>query len=126
MKQVLVVDDNRLILHGLAEYLRLFSKGFNVVTAEDGKAAVRILETSPIDAVVTDLSMHAIGGYKLLAYTRENYPLIPIFAITALHNSHLEQSLQRLGVIYCIRKHNVRELALKILDKLSLSVDGHA
>ncbi|HWR59302.1 MAG TPA: response regulator [Thermodesulfovibrionales bacterium] len=121
MKNVLLVDDNKHILNGLAEYLRLFSNGFNVVTAEDGGAAMSILKSGPIDIVVTDLSMPVISGYQLLAYTRENFPSIPVVAMTAQHSPQVEMNLRSMGVSHCIRKHDVRELASKLLDKLSAS-----
>ncbi|HYQ46011.1 MAG TPA: response regulator [Polyangiaceae bacterium] len=76
---VLVVDDEYASLEVLA--LMLTGEGFQVFTASDGIAALRILEEQPIAVVITDYKMPMMDGSELclrmLADSRfENIPVI--------------------------------------------------
>jgi CheY-like chemotaxis protein len=57
--RALCVDDDRLIRHFLSEALT--RGGYDVVTAADGAAAIRLLDSHPgFDLVVTDYAMPAV------------------------------------------------------------------
>ncbi len=61
--RVLVVDDlayNRRSLKGVFQ-----SAGYQVVTAEDGEAALRLIRTDRPDVVVTDILMPNLDGFQL-------------------------------------------------------------
>lgn len=70
LTRVLVVDDstiNRLVLEAMLKKLGVGE----VVTAEDGKAALAILEKSPdFDLVMTDMRMPEMSGGELVARIR--------------------------------------------------------
>ncbi len=79
-KTVLLVDDEpniRLILTAVLE-----QAGYSVVTAEDGFAALRKIQQSKPDAVITDLRMPNMNGFELLTVLRSRYPEIPTIAIS--------------------------------------------
>jgi two-component system, cell cycle response regulator DivK len=81
---ILVVDDDadaRLIY---SEYLR--AKGWVVVTASDGRAAIdKAMDLIP-DAVVLDLAMPRVDGWTALKHLRESSWTagIPVVVLTAL------------------------------------------
>lgn len=75
-ENILVVDDEIAICE-LSKKL-LSSKGYNVLTAESGQAALKILETNDIDLMLSDVIMPNMDGYKLAAEVREKYPQIKI------------------------------------------------
>ncbi|HDH98197.1 MAG TPA: response regulator, partial [Deltaproteobacteria bacterium] len=68
MKNVLIVDDEKVFLLSLSDGLKSYSDEFNVLIAFNGKEAVKILNSSKIDLVVTDLKMPEMDGFQLLAY----------------------------------------------------------
>ncbi|MGG3327038.1 response regulator, partial [Bacillus velezensis] len=55
MAVILVADDDRHI----RELVRLMMEqsGFDVAEAEDGEAAVRLIESAPIDLIILDVMM---------------------------------------------------------------------
>jgi FixJ family two-component response regulator len=63
--RVLIADDEEEILELLGEYLR--ARGFQVWTAGDGQDAIDLLRSVPLDLVLTDNRMPAIGGVELLS-----------------------------------------------------------
>ena len=61
---LLVVDDieaNRVLLSG-----RLEREGYVIATAENGKQALELLRTRPIDLMLLDIMMPVMDGYEVL------------------------------------------------------------
>lgn len=79
--QILVVDDSRDVREFLALVLRL--NGCRVLTAADGNAAQKILETEYPDLVITDLEMPHGNGWDLLAYCRAQHPSLPVLIVSS-------------------------------------------
>ena len=75
-ENILVVDDEAAICD-LSKKL-LSSKGYNVLVAESGQAALKILESNEIDLLLSDVIMPNMDGYKLAAEVRKKYPQIKI------------------------------------------------
>ncbi len=81
ISKVLVVEDN----DGLREVLcqQLLSLGLNIVEAEDGVNAVRILETQSIDLLITDFRMPLMNGVELLSWCRTRPLHLPVIFLSS-------------------------------------------
>jgi len=69
-KRILVVDDAPTAL-AIVER-NLAPRGYTVFTASGVEEALRVLESSPIDLVITDYKMPKISGLDLIRHIREN------------------------------------------------------
>jgi signal transduction histidine kinase len=78
--KILVVDDEKIIREGCNRVLT--GKGYDVITAENGQAALDILANEPLDIILLDLKMPVMGGEELLEITGEKYSDIPVIIIT--------------------------------------------
>ena len=81
--RVLVVDDDLGICRTVEEILT--GAGCVVETAGDGREALRRLESSGFDAVLTDVVMPEMDGYELYSAVRERHPHLPVLMMTAFH-----------------------------------------
>jgi CheY-like chemotaxis protein len=121
-KHVLLVDDdpvNRELLRGL-----LLDLGFLVGVAEDGAAALRCIESSTPDLVITDLLMPNMNGADLVQALR-NQPStahLPVIALSAsaATAAHREVSLDAFDVVLT-KPVRFNELLDQIWHALSLS-----
>jgi len=77
---VLVVDDAPNTLEVLRR--NLTSKGYQVFTAPGVVEAIKILDTTPIDLVITDLKMPRVSGLGLIKHVRENFKNTEVMMIT--------------------------------------------
>ncbi len=77
---VLVVDDERVVREGCNRVLS--GKGYDVLSAEDGREAVGLLDKEPVDIVLLDLKMPVMGGEEVLDHARRNHPDVPVIVIT--------------------------------------------
>jgi CheY-like chemotaxis protein len=124
MKMALVVDDDEVFCSCLAEALGT-AQNCCIVTAINGKEAEKIMESFRMDFVITDLNMPGMNGYEFISHTRENYPDIPIVAMTGTKTPEVEERLRTLGVPQCIEKpFNVTEMVPLILKELRENI-GH-
>ena len=83
-KKVLVVDDDVRNIYSLTKVLEDLK--MNVVTAIDGKEALKVLEElNDVDIVLLDMMMPNMDGYETSAAIRKNekYRHLPIIAVTA-------------------------------------------
>lgn len=71
MQKLLCVDDEQFILSALQ---RLFKSQYEVLTAGSGQAAVKLLEQTPVDVVISDQRMPGMTGVDLFKHIRETAP----------------------------------------------------
>ena len=79
-EQILVVDDAPDTLEVLQR--NLTAEGYRVFTAPAVVEAIKILESTPVDLVITDLKMPGISGLDLVRHIRENYKDTEVMMIT--------------------------------------------
>jgi PAS domain S-box-containing protein len=119
-KKILVVDNNPVILKFMTNLLE--KKEHQVVTAENGLAALDILTTFTPDIVFLDLVMPHIGGEKLCQIIRGmpklNEVYISILSAIAVEG---EININAFGADSCIAKGPLNKMAQKVLLALEKS-----
>ncbi len=78
--RILVVDDEEITLENLDHVLT--NEGYHVTTASGSAQALKHLESSEFDVVLTDLKMKKMDGMELLQRVRHLYPDTEVVMIT--------------------------------------------
>ena len=60
----------------------LLDAGYAVVSATDGRAAIKAFDQVAFDVVITDLIMPETDGLELIAFLKKRHPDIPVIAIS--------------------------------------------
>ncbi len=79
-KSILVVDDDRIILDSLCEFLSL--EGFQTSRAETLKSAMAELQKQSYSLVITEINLPDGDGFELLDTVRKNFPQTVVIVIT--------------------------------------------
>lgn len=79
-ERILIVDDNLNTLEMLQR--NLISQGYQTFIASNVTEAIRILEATPMDLVVTDFKMPGVSGLDLIRHVRENFKETEVIMIT--------------------------------------------
>jgi DNA-binding NtrC family response regulator len=79
-ERILIVDDSPETLEMLERNLR--SEGYEVLTAPGVPEAIKILDDTPADLVITDYKMPRTSGMDLIRYVRENLRSTEVMMIT--------------------------------------------
>lgn len=69
-KRILVVDDEEKILSVIKSFLE--SKGFSVITAENGRKALEIFNRESISMILLDLMIPELSGEEVCKAIRKN------------------------------------------------------
>lgn len=93
--RLLVVDDEPGIRDMLARHFRFL--GLDVLTAENGRAALEVLRHEKIDIVISDIMMPELNGIELLRALRAEYPMIHSIMITGYVTLDNALACMRLG-----------------------------
>jgi len=129
MAKILVVEDEKDIRDMLSETLNLW--GFESVTAENGKEALKVFGSEDVSLILTDMRMPVMDGLTMLKKIRRIDPIVPVIVITGYPsvNSAME-SLSVGADYYIVKPINMTDLKVKIdksfekikvLEKLSLA-----
>ena len=121
---VLVVDDEPNIVEVVGAYLR--REGFNVVTAGDGEAALRMVAASSPDLIVLDVMLPKLDGLEVCRRVRASQNT-PIIMLTA--RGEETDKLVGLGIgadDYLTKPFSPRELVARIKAVLRRSSSAQA
>ena len=82
MFNILVAEDDTNTRKWLAAVLR--ANGFNPILAEDGQAALDLLDLYPVDLLIADIMMPNLDGLNLTRQLRASGSTLPVLMLTAL------------------------------------------
>lgn len=87
--KVLVVDDDTNIEEMVVRLLA--SEGHNVEGVRSGEEALKRLENSQFDTVISDIVMPEMDGITLLKKILERYPEMPVMMMTGFTEEHTSE-----------------------------------
>jgi two-component system, chemotaxis family, chemotaxis protein CheY len=113
---VLVVDDFTTMRRIIRNILRDLGFG-TVIDAEDGAAAVKILETQKVDLVISDWNMPIMNGLELLKWVRANGATrsLPFLMVTAeSQKENIMEAVKAKVSNYVVKPFTAQSLAEKL------------
>jgi CheY-like chemotaxis protein len=102
LKKILVVDDDPVI--GKSFDRVLSGKGYAVINAPTGEAAIEKLATEDYDLVVTDIRMPGMSGLEVAEQVRAKQPWMPVLIVTGYGSDESEARAKAAGVTDFLRK----------------------
>ncbi len=119
--RVMVVEDDR--INQLVVACMLKKRNFNVVLADGGEQALRLLEREPVDAMLLDLHMPKMDGLTVARKIREREAAradgqpLTIVALTANALAETHQKCLEAGMDAFLPKPVFQEELYRVLDK---------
>jgi DNA-binding response OmpR family regulator len=122
-QSILVVEDHVPLLKAVQDILQ--TDGYIVLTATDGREAIRLMEDSCPDLIVTDILMPRMDGYafRKAICARSEWEQIPFIFLTA--KAEIEDILKAKGIgadSYLVKPFDPDELLTTIHSVLEHSV----
>ena len=112
---ILVVDDESGILDTLRILLR--KEGFEVTTAQGGKAGLDQIRSGNHDIVLTDVRMPQVTGLDILQAAKEQDTMTPVILMTAQASLQTAVAAVNAGAFYYIQKPFSNDELLAILRR---------
>lgn len=117
-KTILVVDDEPIVRESIRDWLK--EAGYNVMTAETGEEAIKLLEKHNISILVIDVRLPGRTGISVLKDVKASKPQIKSIVITAYPSEELSEEAKKQGAVdYLVKPINPDDLEVLIKDTLS-------
>src|ERR1051326_7617221 len=112
---ILIVDDETGILDTLRILLR--KEGFEVSTAQGGKAGLEQIRSGNHDIVLTDVRMPQVSGLDILQVAKEQDGMTPVILMTAQASLQTAIAAVNAGAFYYIQKPFSNDELLAIIRR---------
>jgi CheY-like chemotaxis protein len=103
-KTILIVDDEESVLYVLRNSLLKVGPGYRILTALDGKSALKYFEKYQIDLVITDYRLGGMNGLELIEMISNVQPATRMILITGFGTDEVEEAAHRLNVFAYLKK----------------------
>ncbi|MDH5189974.1 MAG: sigma-54 dependent transcriptional regulator [Gammaproteobacteria bacterium] len=112
---VLVVEDDQSLREALHDTLEI--AGYTVATAEDGNAAMNVLENEEIGMVISDVQMEPMDGYTLLKKIKSTKGDLPVMLMTAYGDIQKAVQAMREGAVDYLVKPFEAEVLINMIER---------
>ena len=124
-KKILIVDDEEQL--ALAVKIRLQSKGYQVLTAPDGRQALELITQQQPDLLILDILMPVMDGYSCLREINRRFGRgrIPVIILTA--RDRMKDLFELEGIEdYVIKPFDHEDLLVRIERVLKRRIESSA
>lgn len=117
--KILIIDDKEDARYLLETILQ--NKGYNVITAINGKDALSKMESTDFDLIISDILMPEMDGFKFCKIIKKDdrFKRIPLIFYTATYVDKQDEEFSlKLGADLFLRKPMQPELLLQEIEKV--------
>jgi len=118
-KQLLLIDDDPNLILLVQDYLEF--QGYQVLTADNGKDALAILEHETPDLIICDIMMPEMDGYELVEQIRQDDRIswIPVLFLSAKgQTTDRVKGLNTGADVYLVKPFEPEELVAQVESSL--------
>jgi DNA-binding NarL/FixJ family response regulator len=119
-KRLLLIDDDPNLILLVKDYLEF--RGYQVVTAENGREALELLEQHVPDLIICDVMMPEMDGYSLVKHIRQDPRTnrIPVLFLSAKGQSQDRvKGLNEGADVYMVKPFEPEELVAQVESSLN-------
>ncbi len=120
IEKILIVDDELLMRNFLVEALK--RKGYETTAVENGEKAVKLVQESAFDMVITDMKMPGMTGIDVLTKVKELSPSTLVIVVTAFGTIENAVEAMKLGAFYYLIKPFSLESLMANIEKANQHV----
>ena len=122
---ILVVEDDRPLQDAVVTTLE--AAGFTVLAAADGGEALKVLGTTSVDLIVSDVEMQPVDGRELLRRLQQRETAPPVLLMTAYGTIDQAVAAMRDGAVdYLVKPFEAEELEQRVARYARSSQSAHA
>ena len=125
---ILYVEDDEDTKEVMRNTLSEFSK--NIIMADNGEEAMKILNTKDINLIITDIEMPDKNGIEFIREVRSTNLNIPVIVFTAYSTKDYLLECVNLNIQGYIQKpisyQKIKDVLYKVIDYLDIKVESNA
>jgi len=118
--KIMVVEDEEDVREAIK--LQLESANYNVLEAENGEEAIKLLKSEDnmvnCGLILSDIRMPKVNGLECIAFFREQAPGIPVVVVTGFPDTEMAVDLMSKGVKDYLVKPVEKAKLLAVVQKM--------
>ncbi len=114
--QILVIDDDAIIIKSCVRILE--SEGFEVLASRSAEEAPEIIKKGNFDLLLIDVKMPKRDGLSLVKEIRQDFPKLPIIAMSGYSTTETVADVVRSGATQFIGKPFRPDELLKLIRQV--------
>ncbi len=114
---LLIVDDEKDMLNGLARMLGREFPDLKILTANSAEKALDIIQQEPVDVALLDIKMPKMDGLELLNYLRKEDPWLTVIMMTGYGSIEMAVEAIRCGAYDFISKPFDQAVLFRVIRK---------
>ena len=109
--KIFIVDDHQMVIDGLSMLIKAIP-GFEIAgVSNDPEKAMDLLKETPVNILLTDVSMTGMSGAELTRHVRKQYPDIKVLALSMFGDSMVVSEMMDAGVSgFILKNTGIKEL----------------
>lgn len=116
--KILLVDDHRILLDGLKFLIQNLEGISEVQTAHRVEDALVLLQSEPVDLIVSDISIPEMGGIAFAQKVKKQYPQTKIIFLSMHEEPYRVKEALSIGVEGYVLKKSAHEELVKALREV--------
>lgn len=114
-KRIMIVDDHRLVLEGLAQLIERDKELSVAALVENAEDALEIVARDVPDLLIVDISLKGLSGLDLTSRLRESHPSLPVLILSMHKESvYAERALKMGARGYIMKEMAVSDLLMAV------------
>ena len=119
MIKILVVDDHNIVSDGLRSLIEDTYGMECVGTAPNGKMALEVVKSLPVDVVLMDIDMPIMNGIEATRAVKRDHPLVKVISLTMHKERGMVQRLMECGADGYMLKNSDRDELITAIRKVA-------
>ena len=125
MNNILIIDDEKQIREGLANYLRLLKTPFDqIYTASSGQETLTFFEKTSFSVALVDINLGDMNGLDLIDILSHRYPETRIVIISGFDDFEFARRAIKLNVYDYLLKPIPKSDLSRLMDTLAKEIDA--
>ena len=109
--KLLLAEDQSMLRDALSQLLQLQPDVEVVYQAEDGREAMELLKTNPVDVAILDVEMPYQTGLDVLEWIKEHQPAVKVIIVTTFKRpGYFERAVKADVDAYVLKERSIADL----------------
>ena len=109
--KVLLAEDQSMLRDALCQLLQLQPDVTSVSQAADGREAMELLKTNPVDVAILDVEMPYQTGLDVLEWVKEHQPAVKVIIVTTFKRpGYFERAVKADVDAYVLKERSIADL----------------
>ena len=115
---IVIADDHQIMVDGLCQILRDEASIGDIHTANDGRAAVALVDQYGVDCVIMDINMPGMNGIESTRMIKDQHPHTKVIMVSMLCDASIIKKALKAGADAFVVKNTGKMELLKAIAKV--------